>query len=185
MKSIIMLAVMAMLAVACGSDTEETVVASKESTTAQSTQASVVVEEEAAEPVSILKSEPDSEEGAVEFIANDFWEYVQEWDKLEALFLLDIPYKDTRGIYINQAIGKLKYFRILVVLKDVSAATITAPGEAEMTLLYGEKPVHLDEAPEFLPMRMTFGKVDDEWKITFVEFEVETSTNWTDLTDGS
>ena len=180
MKFIIMLVVMAMLVVACGGDTEETVVEEVKSTT---TEASVAVEEE--EPAPVLKSDPDSEEGAVEFLANDFWEYVQEWDKLEALFLLDTPYKDTRGIYINQAIGKLKYFRIIVVLKDVSAAAITAPGEAEMTLLYGEKPVHLDEPPEFLPMRMVFGKIDDEWKITFVEFEVETSTNWTDLTDGS
>ena len=180
MKFIIMLVVMAMLVVACGGDTEDTVVEEGKSTT---TEASVAVEEE--EPALVLKSDPDSEERAVEFLANDFWEYVQEWDKLEALFLLYTPYKDTRGSYIKQAIQKLKRFRIIVVLKDVSAATITAPGEAEMTLLYGEKPVHLDEPPEFLPMRMAFGKIDDEWKITFVEFEMETSTNWTDLTDGS
>jgi len=182
MKFIVMLVTMAMLTVACGSDAEESTAASSVSTT---TQSSVVVEEEPVEVEVMIKSDPDSEEGAIEFIANDFWEYVQEWDKLEALFLLDTDYKDARGVYINQAIGKLKYFRILVVLKDVSAATITAPGEAEMSILYGEKPVHMDEPPEFFPMNMTFRKVDDEWKITFVEFETETDTNWTDLTDGT
>ena len=178
MKFVVIFVAMAMFAVACGGDTEET--------TAQSTSASVaveVVEEEVAEV--ITKSDPDSEEGAVEFIAADFWEYVQEWDKLEALFLLDPAYKETRGVYIGQAIGKLKYFRILVVLKDASVATITVPGEAEMTMSYGEKPVHMDAAPEFYPMNMTFAEVDGEWRITFVEFEMETDTNWTDLTDGS
>ena len=110
--------------------------------------------------------DPGDDAGLIKMLVTDYWAAYSVWDKKSVDSMLEENYRAKRGPIVRQAIGKLQWFRGKACVKQTSTPKLLESDVAEMDIEYGECFPGEDVASEYVPVKMTFLKVDGTWMIT-------------------
>ena len=99
---------------------------------------------------------------AVRELAFAFWEAYNAYDPDKALSYLEETYRQERDVPLRENVATIKLFSVKLEMSEESPPHMIGDGEWEMHMTM-KTPLDVRR------IRMSFRKVEGEWKLTFAE----------------